>query len=70
VNGKEQIQGVHYEETYEPVVGWATIRFFITLAIINKWHTKQLDFVLAVRIYYIYYPLRSNAADGQRTADS
>jgi hypothetical protein len=24
-NGKEKIQGVHYEETYAPVVGWATI---------------------------------------------
>jgi hypothetical protein len=47
VNGKEQIQGVHYEETYAPVVGWATIRFVMTLAIINNWHTKQLDFVLA-----------------------
>jgi hypothetical protein len=47
VNGKEQIQGIHYEETYAPVVGWATIRFFMTLAIINNWHTKQLDFVLA-----------------------
>ncbi len=47
VNGKEQIQGVHYEETYAPVVGWATIRFFMTYAIINNWHTRQLDFVLA-----------------------
>ena len=47
VNGKEQVQGVHYEETYAPVVGWATIRFFMTLAIINNWHTRQLDFVLA-----------------------
>jgi hypothetical protein len=24
-NGKEQIQGVHYEETYAPAVGWATV---------------------------------------------
>jgi hypothetical protein len=47
VNGKEHVQGVHYEKTYAPVVGWATIRFFMTLAIINNWHTRQLDFVLA-----------------------
>jgi hypothetical protein len=47
VNGKEQIQGVHYEETYAPAVGWATIRFFMSLAIINNWHTRQLEFVLA-----------------------
>jgi hypothetical protein len=35
VNGKEQIQGVHYEETYAPVVGWSTTRFFMTLVIIK-----------------------------------
>jgi hypothetical protein len=47
VNGKEQVLGVHYEETYAPVVRWATIRFFMILVIINKWHTRQHDFVLA-----------------------
>ncbi len=36
VNGKEQDQGVHYEETYAPVVGWATIRFFITITLEKK----------------------------------
>jgi hypothetical protein len=41
------IKGLHYEETYAPVVQWATIRFFITLAIMNNWHTRQLDFVQA-----------------------
>jgi hypothetical protein len=30
---------------YAPVVRWATIRFFMTLAIINNW--RQLDLVLA-----------------------
>ncbi len=35
------------EETYAPVVQWATIRFFMTMAIMSKWHTRQLDFVLA-----------------------
>jgi hypothetical protein len=47
VNGKEQIQGVYYEETYAPVVGWATIQFFMTLAIINNRHKSQFDFVQA-----------------------
>ncbi len=46
-NGKEQVQGVHYEEIYAPVVGWSTIRFFMTLAIINNRHTRQFDFVQA-----------------------
>jgi transposase InsO family protein len=47
VNGKEQVKGVHYDETYAPVVGWATIRFFMSLAIVNNWSTRQLDFLLA-----------------------
>jgi hypothetical protein len=42
----EQVQGVHYEKTYAPVVGWAIIRFFMTLAIINNRHTRQLNFAL------------------------
>jgi hypothetical protein len=47
VNGSQMIKGLHYEETYAPVVQWATIRFFISLAILSNWHTRQLDFVLA-----------------------
>jgi hypothetical protein len=31
----------------------------------RQWKKKDLP----VRIYYIYYLIRSNAADGQRTAD-
>ena len=47
VDGSKMILGLHYEETYAPVVQWATIRFFMTMAILSKWHTRQLDFVLA-----------------------
>jgi hypothetical protein len=47
VDGSKMIKGLHYEETYAPVVQWATIRFFISLAILSNWHTRQLDFVLA-----------------------
>jgi hypothetical protein len=47
VDGSQMIKGQHYEETYAPVVQWATIRFFIPLAILSNWHTRQLDFVLA-----------------------
>ena len=39
--------GVHYEETYAPVVSWGATRFFLALATINNWHTRQLDFVMA-----------------------
>jgi hypothetical protein len=47
VDGSQMIKGLHYEETYAPVVQWETIRFFISLAILSNWHTRQLDFVLA-----------------------
>ena len=47
VGGHKQEKGVHYDETYSPVVAWFAIRFFLTLAIINGWHSRQLDFVLA-----------------------
>ena len=46
-HGGQTIKGVHYENTYAPVVTWTTIRFLLTLALINNWHTRQVDFVLA-----------------------
>ena len=43
----QTIKGVHYKNTYAPVVTWTTIQFLLTLALINNWHTRQVDFVLA-----------------------
>jgi hypothetical protein len=47
VDGSNMIKGLHYEETYAPVVQWETIRSFISMAIISNWHTRQLHFVIA-----------------------
>ena len=47
VHGGKQEFGVNYWETYSPVVNWTSIRLFLILAIINKWHTRQIDFVQA-----------------------
>ena len=46
-HGGQTIQGVHYENTYAPVVTWTTIRFLLILSLICNWHTRQIDFVLA-----------------------
>lgn len=46
-HGGQTIKGVHYEETFSPVVAWSTVRMMLTLAIINGWHARQIDFVLA-----------------------
>jgi hypothetical protein len=45
--GHKQEKFVNFWQTYSPVVGWITIRFFLILALINGWHTRQYDFVLA-----------------------
>jgi hypothetical protein len=47
IDGSKQKQGIHYEETYAPVVSWGATRFFLTLATTNNWTTRQLDFVMA-----------------------
>ena len=31
LDGSRMIKGIHYEETYVPVVQWSTIRFFTPL---------------------------------------
>jgi len=36
VDGSQMIKRLHYEKTYAPVVQWATIRFFISLAILSN----------------------------------
>jgi len=41
------IQGVHYWETYSPVVTWGAIRLILVLSLIFGWATRQIDFVLA-----------------------
>jgi hypothetical protein len=47
IDGSKQVYGKHYDETYSPVVTWPATRFFLVQALINKWHTMQIDFVLA-----------------------
>jgi hypothetical protein len=44
-HGGQQEHGVNFWETYSLVVNWFSIRLF--LVILNNWHTRQIDFVLA-----------------------
>jgi hypothetical protein len=46
-HGGQTVQGVHYEETYSPVVAWSTMRLMLILAFVNGWYARQIDFVLA-----------------------
>jgi hypothetical protein len=47
IHGGQQEYGVHYTETYSPVVNWFSVQLIAILSIINGWHTRQIDFVLA-----------------------
>jgi hypothetical protein len=47
IHGGQQEYGVHFTDTYSPVVNWFSVRLVTILALINGWHTKQIDFVLA-----------------------
>jgi hypothetical protein len=39
--------GVNYKQTYAPVASWNLIRTLLAITVVNHWHTKQLDYVLA-----------------------
>jgi hypothetical protein len=47
LGGHKMVKGIHYHETYSPVVAWQNIRLFLILTALNKWHTTQIDFVMA-----------------------
>jgi hypothetical protein len=47
LDGSKQTKGKNFWETYSPVAAWSTIRFILTMAILNKWYTRQIDYVLA-----------------------
>jgi len=46
-NGGQQEYRFNYWETFAPVVTWTTIRLIVTLAIIHKWETRQINCVMA-----------------------
>jgi hypothetical protein len=47
VHGGKQEYAINYFETYAPVVTWFSIRLLLVLSILNKWYTRQVDFILA-----------------------
>ena len=46
-HGGQQQWGVNYWDTYAPVVTWSSIRILMTIAHLNKLHTKSMDFIQA-----------------------
>ena len=47
IHGGQQVYGVHYNETYSPVVQWSSVRLALIMSLLQGWATRQIDFVLA-----------------------
>ena len=43
IKGSRMKKGVHYEQTYEPVASWNSIRLLLTLSLVHKWKTVHMD---------------------------
>ena len=54
----------NYIETYSPVAMWTFIRTLLILSVLNKWHTRQVDFVLAFPQAPIEYELFMKLSPG------
>ena len=46
VHGGQQERGVHYWDTYAPVVTCQTVRFLLILSVLLSWCSRQLNFVM------------------------
>jgi hypothetical protein len=47
VHGGRHQHGVHFWETYAPVMNWSTVRQVLTLSLLNGFKTRQVDFIQA-----------------------
>jgi len=47
IDGSHQVKGWDYWDTYTPVATWGSICLILAKAIIQGWHSKQIDFVMA-----------------------
>ena len=44
--GGQQENRINFCDTYSPVVYWFSVRLLLILVLVNKWSTRQIDFVL------------------------
>ena len=47
IHGGQQEFGIHYTDTYSPVVSWFAVRLILIIAKLAGYRTRQIDFVLA-----------------------
>ena len=74
-HGGQTVQGIHYTNTFAPVVTWTTIRFLLILSLVHNWHTRQLDFILAYpqakvsHDLYMHVPEKFTVSNDKLTLD-
>ena len=66
VHGGQQEHGIHYWDTYAPVVTWQTVRLFLVLSLLLGWQSRQLDFVMAYPQAPAEMPLYMRLPQGYR----
>ena len=66
VHGGQQEHGVHYWDTYAPVVTWQTVRLFLILSILLGWQSRQLDFIMAYHQAPVEMPLYMRLPQGYK----
>jgi transposase InsO family protein len=75
IGGHKQQEGIDYDQTYSPVVTWPSIRLLLTLTLINKWATRQIDYIQAYpqapieRNMYMELPKGFTIKDGEPEGD-
>ena len=47
VHGGQTKEGIHYWDTYAPVVQWLTVRIVLILSLLENLHSRSIDFILA-----------------------
>jgi hypothetical protein len=45
--GHKSLPFIDYWSTYSPVISWNTVRVMVVMALLNGWHMRSIDFVLA-----------------------
>ncbi len=64
IDGSRMVQGRDYDLTYAPVATWNAIRLILIMVLLQKWHTVQLDYVLAFPQAPITHELYMNIPKG------
>jgi Reverse transcriptase (RNA-dependent DNA polymerase) len=75
IGGHKQREGYDYDQTYSPVVTWPSIRLMLTLVLLHRWHTRQIDYAQAYpqapikREMYMEVPKGFRIQDGDPEGD-